>query len=454
MATQFFYDGQIRRFVQQFIRMMSNFQVEFGGATPTLQRVPVYYGDASRQAAMILRNNSESTLNAVPAMAVYISGLTYDQARMQEPFFVSKMNLRTRSYDPETGEYGTAQDSAYTVERFMPVPYKLTLKLDIWTSNTEQKLQLIEQIGILFNPSMEIQSTDNYIDWTSLTVVNRTDISWTSRSIPTGGEEPIDVCTMTFELPIWISAPAKVKQLGVVQKIVNSIFDANGALDENALLENNLMTRSMLTPLGYGVVYVNDQLILIKRNEITDDNNDKIGTPDHWPNLIGVYGNLRAGTSQIRLQQDAVYDEIVGTTDRVEIIGHVAYHPTDDTILLFDVDADTLPPNTLTAVNSIINPTSVTVTNSLLNPTVGDRYLILEDIGLNTPLWGDGFSANANDIIEYDGTNWTVSFDSTAANQIQYVTNQTTQIQYKFVNNQWIKSVEGLYREGEWSLVL
>ena len=99
MATQFFYDGQIRRFITQFIRMMSNFQVEFGkdrNGNLTLQRVPVYYGDASRQAATILRGGSENVLNAVPAMAVYISGLAYDQTRMQEPYFVSKLNIRTK----------------------------------------------------------------------------------------------------------------------------------------------------------------------------------------------------------------------------------------------------------------------------------------------------------------------------------------------------------------------
>jgi len=110
MATQFFYDSQIRRFLQQFMRMMSNFQVEFGkdrDGNVTLQRLPVYYGDASRRAAAILRNNSENTLNAVPATSVYISGFAYDQSRMQAPFHVSKLNIRQKRYDPVTGEYDT-----------------------------------------------------------------------------------------------------------------------------------------------------------------------------------------------------------------------------------------------------------------------------------------------------------------------------------------------------------
>ena len=460
MATQYFYDGQIRRFLTQFMRMVSNFQVEFGrdrNGNITLQRVPVYYGDPSRQAAMILRNNSENSLNAVPAMAVYITGLSYDQSRMQEPFFVSKLNLRQKSYDPITGEYGTTQDSAYTVERLMPVPYKLTLKLDIWTSNTEQKLQLIEQMGILFNPSMEIQSTDNYIDWTSLTVVNRTDITWSSRSVPVGGEEPIDIASMVFEIPIWISAPAKVKQLGVVQKVITSIFDESGNISDAALLESNLLARKMLTPLGYGVLFVGNTLQLVKRNELIDNTGEgKIGTPDHWSNLISLYGSLQDGISQIRLQLDADYDESVGETTRTEVIGTVAYHPSDSTIMLFTVDGDTLPANTLNPVAAIINPRTVHVDSNLLSPSTGTRYLILDNIGIDgstTEIWGD-LIANANDIIEFDGTKWIVSLDSANTNSVEYVTNLTTEIQYKWQNGHWSKSVEGLYREGAWSIIL
>jgi hypothetical protein len=458
MAQQFFYDGQIRRFVTQFIRMMSNFQVEFGkdrNGVTALQRVPVVYGDVSRQAAMILRNNSENSLNAVPAMAVYINGLTYDQARMQEPFFVSKLNLRQKSYDPMTGEYGTTQDSAYTVERMMPVPYKLTLKLDIWTSNTEQKLQLIEQIGVLFNPSMEIQSTDNYIDWTSLTVVNRTDMTWSSRSVPTGGEEPIDISTMTFEIPIWISGPAKVKQLGVVQKIITSVFDANGNLDENAMAESNLLARRMLTPMNYGVLFTGNTLKLLKKSEMSNaDGSDKIGTTDMWHPLIGLYGSLKEVTSQVRLQLATAYDEIDGVTETTELVGTIAFHPTDDSLLLFTVDTDTAPANTLSPVDAIIDPHSVNVdSNNLLSPATGTRYLIIGEIGAGTQVWGN-FSAHANDIIEYNGSNWTISLDSTTHTQLEYVTNLNTGIQYKWLGGNWTKSIDGVYHEGEWSIIL
>ena len=264
---QFFYDQQIRRYIVQFIRMVSNFQVEFGrdrNGVTALQRVPVIYGDSSRQAATIIKQNSENMLNAVPAMAVYISGMDYDRARVQNPTYVGKLNLRERYYDPETGDYSTQQGDTFTVERLMPVPYKLTLKLDIWTSNTEQKLQLLEQLCTLFNPALEIQSTDNYIDWTSLTYVLLTNVSWSSRTVPVGADTPIDIATLTFELPIFISSPALVKKLGVIQKIVASVFDANGNIDEAIYNEANLLSRQQFTPLQYGVILFENTLRLVK----------------------------------------------------------------------------------------------------------------------------------------------------------------------------------------------
>ena len=449
---QFFYDAQIRRFLIQFIRAVSNFEVEFGkdgDGTKALQRVPVYYGDASRQAQVILRGNSENALNAVPAMAVYISDLNYDQSRMQEPTFVSKMHLRERKYDATTGLYTSQQGDAYTVERLMPVPYKLGIKLDIWTSNTEQKMQIIEQISVLFNPSLELQSTDNYIDWTSLTFVQLTNLLWSSRSVPVGTEEPIDIATLSFEMPIWISSPVKVKKLGVIQKIINSVYDAHGDVSEDVVL-SDLMTRRLVTPLNYGLFYSGNELRLLKPQEIATDSNVliKVLPPETWKAVIEMYGTLIVGQTQIRLELPTGH----------ELIGVVTYHPTDPMILLFTPIEDTLPVNTLPSVAAIINPINVVVDSNLLTPTSGTRYLLTDDIGSEdnveySEVWGP-LVARANDIIEYNGSYWFVSFASEGHNQIEYVTNTNTGVQYRWTGEEWIKSVEGVYRGGEWSIAI
>jgi hypothetical protein len=456
-VVSFAYDGQIRRYVLQFIRMVSNFQVEFGkdaAGNRTLQTVPVYYGDPSRQAAMILRNNSENSLNAVPAMAVYIGGFTYDRDRLLNPFFEGSLTVREQVYDTSTQQYTGKQDGIYTVDRLMPAPYKLTVKLDIWTSNTEQKHQLIEQITPLFNPGLEIQNSDNYVDWGSLSVVHLTDVTYTNRTIPAGGDESIDVASLTFEMPIWITLPAKVKKMGVVAEIIASVYTTDGSLSEDVVKTlSGLISQQRFTPLNYEIVYMGNGLTLYKQGvNVTADS--EYGTTARWHDLVDVYGKLTNGISQVRLRfsyPDGVH----------EIVGTVAFDPSDDTNLLFTPFPNTLPANTLPAVNAIIDPFTVKVNSDILNPAPGTRYLILNRIGdpntLSAPAWagaeGTLLLANANDIIQWNGSYWTVVFDSRNST-IEYVTNSNTMIQYRWDGTQWVKSYEGLYRSGDWSLVL
>lgn len=461
--TQFFYDEQIRRFLLQFARIFSNFAVEYGrneeGTDHTLIRVPVKYGDWSRQAQTVLQNNSASTMPSTPQMTFYITGLDYDRPRMQEPYFVSKIQVRQRTYDEMTDSYETTQGNAFTIERLMPVPYKLTIKLDIWTSNTNQKMQLLEQMLVLFNPALEIQSTDNYIDWTSLSICELESVQWTSRTIPQGTENPIDIATLTFVLPIWISSPAKVKKLGVVERIIANVFDAQGDAS-NAVLDNDLLlgTRQVFTPYNYQTLLIGNKLQALRQQQVIDEPNSSLNPPDSppsnllWSAVVGAYGVLRPGISYIRLEQE----------DGSEVVGTVAFDPTDDRFLLFTVDQDTVPTNTLAPVNAVINPLNSGPGAGLPVASLGQRYLLTENTGSDNGYalaWAGVDSqpliAQANDIIEYDGSRWQISFDSTSSpNNLQYVTNINTELQYKWTGSAWVKSYQGLYPGGSWSLVL
>jgi hypothetical protein len=220
---QYFYDGQIRRYITQMVRLLSNFNVS--DSHNNLTQIPVMYGDLTRQVANIIRDNSENKIPSVPRIAVYVTGLEMDRERTGDSSFVNKISVRERAYDSTNEEYLNTQGKNYTVERLMPSPYTLRLQADIWASNTEQKLQILEQILVLFNPSFEIQTTDNYLDWTSLSVVNLDNVTFSSRSIPVGVDSEIDVANMQFSTPIYLTPPAKVKRLGVVTNIITSIFN-------------------------------------------------------------------------------------------------------------------------------------------------------------------------------------------------------------------------------------
>ncbi len=219
---QWYYDGQIRRYVGQIVRAMSSFKYQ--GSDGKQVTVPVTYGDLTRQVGSIIRDNSESKIPSAPRIAVYISDLALDRTRLADSTHVSKVQIRERRKVLDSAGdvigYDPVQGAGYTVERLMPTPFKLTVKVDIWSTNTDQKLQIMEQILMLFNPSLELQTTDNYVDWTSLSVLEITGIQFSSRQIPQGIDSDIDIATLTLETPIFISPPSKVKRLGVIHDII------------------------------------------------------------------------------------------------------------------------------------------------------------------------------------------------------------------------------------------
>ena len=315
----------------------------------------------------------------------------------------------------------------------------------------------------LFNPDFEIQKSDNYIDWTSLSYVELTGVTFSSRTIPVGADSEIDVATMTFSMPIWLSPPVKVKKLGVVQKIIMSIYDDDGGIAKG-LIDGELVSRSFITPNNFGLLVTGNQLRLLGTTGVNVksggdgfytgakepsnfDPFEAFGPAVNWKVLLDQYGKVINGTSQIRLQQP----------NGNQIVGTIATTTLDDTILLYSIDGDTIPSNTLTAVKKIINP----ATFDPGTPANGDRYLIINDVGDSTAsfqsaTWGT-LVASVGDIIEYNSTTskWNVAFDASNPDSTQhYVTNLNTGIQYRFNGTEWVKSYEGIYTQGNWTIVL
>jgi hypothetical protein len=292
--------------------------------------VPVMYGDMTRQVAAIIRENSENKLLSVPKISCYISGLEMDTNRLSDASFVSKVHIRERRYTDANGtvEYQNVQGGNYTVERLMPTPFKMSMKADIWTSSTDQKLQLLEQILVLFNPSLEIQTTDNYLDWTSLSVIDLSTLNFSSRSIPAGAESEIDICTLEFSMPVWITPPAKVKKLGIVQSVISNVFNEQGDIVN---LEELVYNRSVG---GFGTTTNRYRVLLFKSNtgnpsdnqyEVTlvnpdaavlalglDQKSIKLGEPVDWNAILEVQGGYKPGSSMYFKKPDG--GEIIGTS--------------------------------------------------------------------------------------------------------------------------------------------
>jgi hypothetical protein len=148
-----------------------------------------------------------------------------------------------------------------------------------------------------------------------------------------------------------------------------------------------------------------------------------------------------------------------------EIMGTINYDATNDSILIYDIDPDTLPQNTLDPVNSIIDPTQKIPGNGLPAAAAGQRYLIVEDIpfqnaytgALSNAWFGLLQGATLNSIIEFNGTEWYVAFDAQTQlpETIEFCTNLTSGVQYRFsLLLGWQKSYDGFYDQGDWRIII
>ncbi len=453
--AQFWYDQQIRRYLLQFVRIFNGFQIQSGqknagGTSSQVYRtVPMRYADMSRMVAHVLRGNTENALNSTPFMTCHVANLNVARERRHDPKLISSQQIQERKYDSLNDQYTAELGNTYTVDRYMPVPYDLTINVDIWSSNTEQKLQILEQILTLFNPTVEIQANTNPLDWTNITVVELIDIQWSSRSVPQGVDSQLDISTLIFQVPIWINPPAKVKKQSIIHSIINRIH-----LDDNLTdleYDKNMQDFfEQFSNLEEIVVTPQDAQVNVTGNTVSLLNAHGINEGYSWKEFFEQYGEFQASTSKLKLRRS---ENIEDSTQ--DIVGTIAYNPTNDNQLIFTIDSATLPTNTQNAVLKIIDPKkNYPGDGTLAGQQAGQRYLIINDINQGSQNWGT-VVASANDIIEFDGIQWQVSFDASVnGSTVQYVTNTATNFQYKWTGTEWIDTYQGTYKPGYWILNL
>jgi len=451
-TQQYFYDRQIRRYIQQFIRLFSGFSVQMGDndqGLPIYQQVPVRYGDINRMAAHITRENSENIVNTVPFISCYVTELNMAPERRTSQQHVEKVHVWEKKVNNTTGEYVNEIGNKYTIERHQPVPYNLTMNCDVWSSNTDQKLQLLEQIMVLFNPTLNIRTGSNPFDWSALSYVEMTNTIWSSRSVGSNIDDIIDVATLTFQMPIFINPPAKVKQQKLIYNVINELYNLD---DDNldSFRENEPFDRSSLQ---YTIITLEDRKLKFEdakaylyNNEGTDL--DSAGNKLDWSKELIPFGQLREGISQLRLRKSN------DPSDKDnDIIGKLEFDPNNVNSLIVNIDTSTLPSNTINPIDAILNPTRNYPGDGTVPPqAIGQRYLLTSDLPLNG--YWSGITAQENDIIEFNGTSWYVSFDSDSVKTQEYVNNIATFDQLEWNGAEWFNSHEGMYKAGYWRLYL
>jgi T4-like virus Myoviridae tail sheath stabiliser len=551
---QYWYSAQIRQYRLQFIRAFSNFYVKTGNGGPNgtaeLLKVPCRYGDPTRIASTIVSGNSENKVLSVPFITCFINNFGMAANRRQIPRFSDTVLINERAYDNISQRYTNDIGNRVAVERYMPVPYDLTMQVDIWSNNEDIKEQLLEQILVLYNPCIDLQTSVNPIDWTVLTIIEMLDnINWNSRTIPIGTDNPISVCTMQFKVPIFINPPAKIEQQVIIHEIITNIVEGNKNQNDMQWTEYEFLARKIstpddavikvisLSPTSYSLQLCNyDGSAIDKENHptitfgganpsffsgmsflwngtaitvsnittISDVLNDirsflsntqlnctlydvtrlqfintageanifsdvvpgslaamgiQSGTYPggnlSWWRLLLLYGSVKTyssyGTNGSQIRLKTVDDIEQYNTD---IVGWFDFDTFNQNLLTWTIDPQSLPTVTIPAITAIIDPQTSGPNINLPPAATGQRYLLTEKPGVSSQAWGP-LTADENDIIEYDGTVWFVSWAAASnINTVQYVLNMHSNKIYRWNNDFWESIIKPKYMPGYWTIAL
>jgi len=245
----FYYDEQIRRYIVQFMSIFAGMKVSVGKNDTKDERlinVPIAYGHKDRVVAHIKGKNTQNSPLRLPTFGTFISNIEL------APQLRKGVNQARRNTFLKTG--GLFPDDINVVHQIMPVPYVATMELAIFTSNMDQMHQIMEQIMMLFDPILQIQTSDDVFDWTRITTVELVGIR-PDNNYPSGADRRINQTTMDFQFPIYISVPAEKKN-----EFVKDIYLRIAAVSQSAKSNADIISEIDSQGIEYNLILSLDDI--------------------------------------------------------------------------------------------------------------------------------------------------------------------------------------------------
>ena len=158
MFGEHFYHKQIRNTVIAFGTIFNNIHIkrlDSSGNPLQSLKVPLSYSPKEKFIARLdqqasLTGTDSSVAITLPRMAFDITGYAYDPTR--------KLNKNQKR-----GVVTTNADTTKLNTQYSPVPYDVSIELNVFTANSDDGLQVIEQILPYFQPDYTVTMIENSV---------------------------------------------------------------------------------------------------------------------------------------------------------------------------------------------------------------------------------------------------------------------------------------------------
>ena len=153
MLGQQFYHETMRKVVVAFGTMFNNIQLvrqnNAGEVTQTM-KVPLAYGPKNKWLARLREdpNLTKKVAVTLPRIGFEIQNISYDASR--------KLNSIQKLKKVNSSAQGKTMS-----QQFMPVPYNMDFEMSIIAKNSDDALQIVEQILPFFQPDYTVTLNDN-----------------------------------------------------------------------------------------------------------------------------------------------------------------------------------------------------------------------------------------------------------------------------------------------------
>lgn len=238
MALPYYYNSQIKSRITSFMAIFAGLKVSTGKREDgdiKMINVPIRYGDADRVVANLKSEATQNSLLKIPLISA-----VYNEIQLDDSLRKGISVERRQTHMPAGGLF---PDDITVVHQMMPIPYRLFMETAIYTSNTEQQLQILEQLLVLFDPTLQLQTNDKIFDWTKITTVKLESIGL-ENNYPIGPERNIRIVKLQFSFPIYLSIPSNLRddyikdiyvRIGVVENTSNTSEEIIADLDAQGI---------------------------------------------------------------------------------------------------------------------------------------------------------------------------------------------------------------------------